>query len=132
MIDPKTLEEIEAALAGATPGPWDVQCLRDAVRHLNRNVDHESYCLRSHDDKEPHGEMPGRYDGALIALLRNNAESLIAAAKKLAEVKAALRHLLPNSTCSCLYSTTLPRPCDRCRMAVDEAEEALSTDKAGS
>lgn len=81
MIDPKTLEEIEAALAGATPSGW-----------VARSID----VWRANGDSRPvvvgfgprDATLPeAQANAKLTALLRNAAPALIESAKKLAEVQ---------------------------------------------
>ena len=52
--------------------PWDESCLSGAIRHLDRNVDHDWYCGK----KEEHNG-PSRYDGPMIAALVNAAPELL-------------------------------------------------------
>lgn len=66
MIDLKKREELEKA---AACGPWDEDWCRGAVRHIDRNVDTDSFY--SGDNEDPLGW--GRYDGPMIAYYRNDA-----------------------------------------------------------
>lgn len=120
-ITPEQIAELRRLEAAATPGPWDEQCLGDAIRHLNRNVDHESYCFRSHGNDEPHGEMPGRGDGKFLAALRNAAPSLLA---EIAALRESLREIAqyacgygdPGECADALTGdfSSVDRPCAAC------------------
>lgn len=63
------IDELDAMRAKVADPEWDAKCLSSAIRHINKNVDHDAYCL---DPSSPdHKGMPGRGDGAYIAALHN-------------------------------------------------------------
>lgn len=66
------LQEIKERAEKATPGPWDSVCSSGAIRHVVRNVDHDSYC-----SNESNHETFGKYDGEFIAHSREDIPWLI-------------------------------------------------------
>lgn len=92
---------------------WSGECMAGGIRHLMRNVDHDSYCSCT-DETAP---MPGRYDGATIAKAPADIEYLLRLARlavTIAETVKGLEHhercnyvCHPPEDCDCVYGPML-------------------------
>lgn len=51
---------------------WDAQCASGAIRHVDRNVDHDAYC-----DKQGDHASFARYDGLAISAFRRAVPRLL-------------------------------------------------------
>lgn len=91
------IEELERLEKEAEKGPWNEDWCRGAVRHIDRNVDYDSFYFTPEGKEGEEVISWGRYDGTFIAKLRNSAPEIIALAKWAIRAKPFVRDAL------CLY-----------------------------
>lgn len=75
------LQKLEAIELGLADGPWNIDALSAAIRHVQRNTDVMSDALEDAKEGDPTG-LPDRYDGAALAELRNLLPEIIEALRK--------------------------------------------------
>lgn len=74
MLSREERDVIQARADAAAPGPWSEECVYGAIRHVDRNVDHDMYCECG---RRPESKMFGRYDGPFIAHSRTDIPALL-------------------------------------------------------
>ena len=96
-MTPAELKEIEDRANAATPGPWSPKHIYSALRHLDKNIDVDSYCWEcqaaldkefseeSADEniEESRCKYPFAKDSSFVAHAREDVPKLIAEVKRL-------------------------------------------------
>jgi len=91
------LKQIEDRASAATPGPWSPKHIYSALRHLDKNIDVDSYCWEcqaaldkefseeSADEniEESRCKYPFAKDSSFVAHAREDVPKLIAEVKRL-------------------------------------------------
>lgn len=70
------LQKIDSSLI---PAPWSVEALYSGIRHLQRNTEVMEEAQEYADESDKSANLPGRYDGENLAVLRNLLPEIIAA-----------------------------------------------------